>query len=165
MNVTVVGGGIVGLFTAYFLNKEGVDVTIVECDCPCLKSSVAAGIIEPHRLELMNNLEYIFRYFQLVKKGAAVIKDVDFKWIINLIKLLNKKPSNDLWREVKWIFNFSLSTYEKFSKERNDFEFKITKLLKLIESRKEVQTTIKEFEKTNTKFEIINVKGFISGFC
>ena len=36
-NVIIIGGGIVGLSTAYYLNKEGFEVTVID------KGNISAG--------------------------------------------------------------------------------------------------------------------------
>jgi D-proline dehydrogenase len=46
VKIIVVGGGIVGLFTAFYLVKEGAEVVIVEQDKPGELSRAAAGILE-----------------------------------------------------------------------------------------------------------------------
>jgi len=49
MRVTVIGGGIIGVTTAYQLNKSGVEVTLIERepDVACMTSKGNAGVIAP----------------------------------------------------------------------------------------------------------------------
>ncbi len=164
MNVVVVGGGVVGLFTAYFLSREKADVTMVEQESCCTRSSVAAGIIEPHRLELMNNVKYIIRFLKLMRRGAAVVRDLDLRWIMRLLRSLGRRPPERLWDRVAWMFEFTMSTYRELAEARNDFEFKVTDMLELVESRRLLKTALEEFERTGIKYDVVEVKGFAGGF-
>jgi len=46
MKIVVVGGGVIGLFTAFFLKREDVDVVVVEQGEVGGWSRAAAGILE-----------------------------------------------------------------------------------------------------------------------
>ncbi|MEM3329012.1 MAG: FAD-dependent oxidoreductase, partial [Saccharolobus sp.] len=62
MKVGIVGGGIVGLFTAYYLHRENInDIIIYEKDFLGAGSIPAAGLIEPYRFDRINTIDMILK--------------------------------------------------------------------------------------------------------
>lgn len=69
MKVGIVGGGIVGLMSAYFLAKEGVSVTVYD-PAPGKYSIHAAGLIEPYRFDRINTTSMIAKMLRFMRRGS-----------------------------------------------------------------------------------------------
>lgn len=92
MNITVIGAGITGVTTAYYLAKENFDVTVIdERDLPAMATSYAnGGQLSASNAEVWNSLHSI-------KKGV--------KWVFkkDAPLLINFKPSLEKYH---WIGKF-----------------------------------------------------------
>lgn len=101
-NILIIGGGIVGLSTAYFLQKEGHQVTVIEKSALTAGASfVNAGYITPsHIIPLASP--------GMIAKGI--------KWMFNSASPFYMKPrwDTDFFR-WSWYFHKS-STHEKVAK-------------------------------------------------
>jgi glycine/D-amino acid oxidase-like deaminating enzyme len=62
-------GGVVGLFAAYYLKREGADVALVVAH----SSRAAAGVLEFTKFELnrINVRGYASRYLKMIRSGAT----------------------------------------------------------------------------------------------
>ncbi|WP_223548726.1 MULTISPECIES: FAD-binding oxidoreductase [Aestuariivivens] len=97
--VLVIGGGIIGLCSAYYLNQEGCDVTVVDqTNMDSGASHVNAGYITPSHF---------------ISLAAPGIITKGIKWMFNSASPLYVKPRLDL-EFFKWALNFKRSaTKEK----------------------------------------------------
>ncbi len=125
MKAVVVGGGIVGLFTAYFLQAEGVKVTLVERGELGEWSKAAAGILEYTRFVInrINVKSYPARYLAMVIRGDARIKTWDRRWLAAYLKSLGREPTSDMWGAVRHLGDFSRRHYRAMAEEKNDFQY------------------------------------------
>ena len=66
-------GGVVGLFAAYYLKREGVDIALVEAHDIAHSSRAAAGVLEFTKFELnmINVRGYASRYLKMIRSGAT----------------------------------------------------------------------------------------------
>ena len=128
-NIHIIGGGVIGLSAAYFLNKEGVDVTIIDkTDLSDGTSHGNAGMIVPsHFVPLASpgviaqGIKWMFN-----SKSPFYIKprmDLELaQWIWLFYRSCSKKNVN---RAVPVLFDFNVQSkrlYESFSKMR-EFSF------------------------------------------
>ena len=95
-SVLVIGGGIVGLSTAYFLNKEGHEVTVVDKSAmDCGASYVNAGYLTPSHI---------------IPLAAPGVMKQGLKWMFNSASPLYIKPRlNPSFLRWAWAFNKSCS--------------------------------------------------------
>ncbi|AAL63941.1 D-proline dehydrogenase [Pyrobaculum aerophilum] len=123
--IIVVGGGIVGLFTAFFLKKEGADVVIIEQGRPGDWSRAAAGILEFTRFVInrINVRAYPRRYISMMLRGDARVKTWDWGWISTYLRVWGKEPSQEMWEAVRALGDFSRRQYRALAEERNDFDY------------------------------------------
>lgn len=162
MKVGIIGGGITGLFTAYFLNKENVKVTIFEKAEIGSYSAHAAGLIEPYRFDKINTTGMILKMLKYKIRNTTAIKSVNKEWLRELIKNLNKQPPAEAWDIMKNMAKFSLLTYKQMSEEKNDFDYFEDGLYEVYKNKDDLEKGIEEEKQNpfNPKFEITEFKGF-----
>jgi D-amino-acid dehydrogenase len=99
MKTLVIGSGITGILTAYFLSKEGYDVTVIEKESyPSMKTSYAnGGQISVSNSQVWNNLSFI--------------KQVSPSFINELSPII-VRPKID-WDRLNWITKFLMNTPNK----------------------------------------------------
>lgn len=97
-NCVIIGGGIVGLSTAYYLQKEGHQVTVVDkSDFTKGASYVNAGYITPSHI---------------ISLAAPGIITKGLKWMLNPASPFYVKPRLDL-DFIKWSWAFKKSATQK----------------------------------------------------
>lgn len=123
MAVAVVGGGIVGLFAAWYLEKEGAEVTVFEPGPPGAGSVHAAGIIEPATAYRTNTFSFLRRVVRFWRNGTCTFRRADAGWLVESLRQLERAPppgSDEVLREIS---DTSVAAYRAFSRTRNDFAF------------------------------------------
>lgn len=125
MKAVVIGGGVVGLFTAFYLRQEGVDVALVEQGEIGQWSRAAAGILEYTRFAInrINTVSYLRRYVRMALTGEARVKTWDRLWITSYLRVLGREPPQDMWEGVKILGDFSRRQYKALAESKNDFDY------------------------------------------
>ncbi|MEM1597631.1 MAG: D-proline dehydrogenase [Pyrobaculum sp.] len=125
MKVAVVGGGVVGLFTAFYLRREGAEVVVVEQGEPGQWSKAAAGILEFTRFVInrINVRSYPWRYLRMMARGDARVKTWDWGWISAYLRAWGREPTQEMWEAVRALGEFSRRQYRALAEEKNDFEY------------------------------------------
>jgi len=165
MRVAIIGGGIVGLFTAYYLLREGVEVTVFEKAFLGNGSVHAAGLIEPYRFDKINSTSMIVKMLKYMSKGITSVRSVNKSWLVSLLSELNREPPQEAWEIMRYMAKFSLKEYKRLAEEKNDFDYEESGLLEVYEDKEEFEKGIED-EKRNPfspKFEVMEVKGFAGG--
>jgi len=124
--IAVVGGGVVGLFTAYYLKREGADVVLVEARDVAHSSRAAAGVLEFTKFELnrINVGGYVSRYLKMVISGKAAVRRIDPLWLRIYLKMYGRDPGADVWAFMREMAQFSKREYFRLAEESNDFELR-----------------------------------------
>ncbi|QKQ99587.1 FAD-binding oxidoreductase [Metallosphaera tengchongensis] len=163
MDVSVVGGGIVGLMSAYFLSEEA-DVTLYDPD-PGSYSVHAAGLIEPYRFDKINTTSMLAKMVKYMRRGVTEVRQVNKLWLRELLLSLNKEPPPDAWNIMREMAEFSLKFYKEMASERNDFGYREDGLLELYTSKEQLEQGAKEERSSpfRPKHEIVDVPGFAGG--
>jgi len=121
---TVIGGGIIGLSTAYFLNKQGHEVTVLDASMKDEGASfVNAGYITPsHFIPLAapgmisKGLKYMFDSSSPFYMKPRL--DPDFmEWAFRFFKSSTKKHLHSSMAPIYEINTFSRNLYEKILEE------------------------------------------------
>jgi D-amino-acid dehydrogenase len=121
-SIAVIGAGIAGLTTAYYLAREGYSVTVYEAErYPAMKTSFANG----GQVSVSNS--EVWTTWSNVKKGI--------KWMFKKDAPLLIRPRLD-WAQWKWMAKFLYYTatgvYEKNTKETIRLGLEASKLYKEI---------------------------------
>jgi glycine/D-amino acid oxidase-like deaminating enzyme len=123
VKTAVVGGGIVGLFTAWYLEREGVDVTLFE-EGPLGAGSVhAAGIIEPANAYRTNTVAYLRRVWRLWRRGTCTFRQFDSRWLWESLHQLERTPPEGMDGCLREMAATAMARYEALAQEKNDFQY------------------------------------------
>jgi D-proline dehydrogenase len=162
VRVAVVGGGIVGLFAAYYSLREGLDVTVFEAKELGNGSVHAAGLIEPYRFDRINTSSMILKMIRYVKSRTTAIRQIDVPWLSQLLKELNRPPPVEAWEIMRKMAKFSLSEYARLAEERNDFDYRSDGLMELHSTRESLEKGMEEERGSpfSPKFEVVEYPGF-----
>ena len=142
-NIVIIGGGIVGLCSAYFLQKEGHNVTVIDkSDITSGASFVNAGFITPSHIiplaspgKITQGLKWMFN-----RSSPFYIKprfDIDFlKWLWYFNKSSTTKKVEKAIPIIKDINLMSRTLFEdiKSSGDLGDFQLERKGLLMLYKS-------------------------------
>lgn len=129
MPIAIVGGGITGLYAAYYLEKEGEAPTLFEPGSPGARSAHAAGIIEPTGAYRTNTVAFLRRVFRLWRTGACRFRRVDPNWLIESARVLERPPMEAMDDTLIRMGRESFRTYESLHGETDDFGFQKRGLL------------------------------------
>ncbi len=123
MRIAVVGGGIVGLFTAWYLEKEGVETTLFEERALGAGSVHAAGIIEPTTAYRTNTFSFLRRVGRFWRSGTAAFRRVDGTWLVESLRQLERVPHERMEPVVRELSATSVAEYRALAETRNDFAY------------------------------------------
>lgn len=131
MKVAVVGAGIVGLFAARALAREGVEVEVFDPAPPGARSVHAAGIIEPTRAYRTNTWEFVRRALHLTRNGTSSWRSVDPRWLLESLRQLGRPEHPGSAAALARLSGRSLAMYAELAEQRNDFEYRREGLLEV----------------------------------
>lgn len=162
MRVAVLGGGITGLFVSKFLAEEGAEVTLYEPQDLGHFSVHAAGLIEPYRFDRMNTTGMIVKMLKYMRRGVTSLRRLDGRWVLELLKTLNRDPPEEAWSTIREMAKFSLRYYREMAEVRNDFDYRDDGLLEVYRSREELERGEEEEKRSpfKARFEVVDLEGF-----
>lgn len=157
--VCVIGGGITGITTAYYLSKKGKDVVVVEKDTIASKTtghttgkvSIQHGLFYKYLLE-SNGLNYAKRYSEVNKKAIKNINEI----------IETENISCDFEKRDSFVFATSPAKYKSI----ND-EVEVCKQLGIeaeFQKQMELPINIQGAVKIKDQAQFNSVK-YISGLC
>lgn len=123
MRVAVVGGGIVGLFTAWYLERAGADVTLYEMGPLGAGSIHAAGIIEPATAYRTNTISFLKRVWRFWKSGTCTFRGADGRWLFESLRQLERDPPGDAEGVLREVSATSVAEYAALAQSVNDFAY------------------------------------------
>lgn len=130
-DIIIIGGGIVGLSCAYFLQKSGRKVTIIdEGDITNSTSFGNAGLLSAFDKSPLSYPGVVSNTLKLMIKGqspAIIHPTTDLKtyrWLLNFILNANEKRTKKTMMLFEKYGEITLNLYEKMIKEDNlDFDY------------------------------------------
>ncbi|SFS54335.1 NAD(P)/FAD-dependent oxidoreductase [Lutibacter maritimus] len=151
--VVVIGGGIIGLCSAYFLAKEGNEVVIVDkSDMLDGASYGNAGMIVPSHIIPLAQPGVIHKGIKWMfnPKSPFYIKPSAnselVKWLYNFYKNSNQTHVNNSINHLKNISFLSKELYQGFANENNSFQYDEKGLLMLFQNERIAEEEIKVAE-------------------
>lgn len=153
--ICIIGGGLSGLSTAYYLTKEGKDVVVLEKDRICNHTSgnTTAKITSQH------GLFYNYLLQNVGKKEAKQYLEANEKAIQNIAKIIEEeKIECDFEWQDSYVFTQKQEEVEKIKKEVEALEY----LGFLSEFVTNIEIPIKEKQKQESK-EHINIQKKVLG--
>lgn len=172
----IIGGGVVGLCSAYYLAKEGHEVTIIDqSDFKNGCSFGNAGMIVPSHViplaqpgMIAQGMKWMFDSKSPFYVKPRLSKEL-FSWGVSFYKHANQKHVNRSMPALRDLSLFSKELYQQFSQESDSFQYKENGLLMLFQSDKvgEEETHAgKEAQKLGLEVDFLNqseVKNLESG--
>lgn len=165
MKVAIVGGGIVGIFSALYLQEAGHDVTVFERGNLGEGSVHAAGLIEPFRFDRINTIGMVRKMVSYAARGVTVVRSVEKSWLMALARELEKEPPRYAWEKVREMGYESLTKYKAMAEERNDFSYREDGLVEVYESPENLNKAIEEERRSplSPKFEVVDFHDYAGG--
>ncbi|WP_052886104.1 D-proline dehydrogenase [Thermoproteus uzoniensis] len=156
----VVGGGVVGLFAAYYLKREGADVTLLEMGGLAHSSRAAAGVLEFTKFELnrINVRGYAQRYLGMVRRGKAAVRSLDLAWLVLYLKMYGREPGEETWSFLKEMAQFSRREYLRLAEEQNDFELREEPVYEVVDDVEKEAEALRR-DPLGPRFEIGEIDG------
>ncbi|HTT15788.1 MAG TPA: FAD-dependent oxidoreductase [Thermoplasmata archaeon] len=133
MEVAVIGGGIVGLFAARYLEEAGAEVRLYESGPPGAGSVHAAGIIEPSTAYTTNTWAFLRRVRRFARHGTCTFRSVDPRWLLASARGFERPPGPTATPEIRELSAVSVDAYRRLAEERNDFGYSPRGLLELFD--------------------------------
>ncbi|BBD72362.1 FAD-dependent oxidoreductase [Sulfodiicoccus acidiphilus] len=162
MEVVIVGAGVVGMFAAYYLEREGIDVTLIDKHGLGHGSVHAAGLIEPYRFDRMNTAEMILKMLEYARRGVTRVRRVNKEWLVQLLRNLNRNPPEEAWEVMRTMATFSLMEYARMSEEENDFNYRHQGLYEVYSDRTKMERALEEEAKSpfRNRVELVDFPPF-----
>jgi D-amino-acid dehydrogenase len=143
--VIIIGGGVIGAATAYYLNKKGWLVTIIDKDCfGCGASHGNCGLIVTDHILPLNSIDNVIKGFRwILKKDAPLLfkPKVDselFKWLLRFALHCNRKDIRVSAQGRAAIMQGAIDLYQDLIREEElDCEWEVKGALHIFKSKKE----------------------------
>ena len=164
-DVVIIGAGIMGLTCAYFLQKNGRKVTIIdEGNITDSTSFGNAGLLSAFDKTPLSNPGVLLNTFKLMLKGqspAILHPTLDpkiCKWLLNFAINANSKRTKKTMMLFEKYGEISLDLYKQMIKEDNlDFDFHHTGMLSVFTENKTYEAKLKNYNYVDEdRFKILD---------
>ncbi len=152
MKTIIIGGGLLGITTAYFLNKNGHEVVVLEgCSGPASECSFAnAGLITPSMPEPWNMPGVFWNILKYIGKENAPLlfrlKELPFlaRWGLNFLAHSNVKHYHQAIESNVRIANYSLQVMSELRKEiaLSDYHGGMTGTIKIFRNQNSLKKAV-----------------------
>ncbi|HHP7241308.1 MAG TPA: NAD(P)/FAD-dependent oxidoreductase [Cyclobacteriaceae bacterium] len=125
--VVIAGGGIIGLFCAYYLNKDGYEVEIIDKGSNMVPASSGnCGLITPSHIPPLNQFSTIYQGLKWLNKKDAPLKIkpqlsssfllwmVQFTWYANIFSFNKNSQKRHEYLDLSWRLYHELFNEEGF---------------------------------------------------
>lgn len=165
--IAIIGGGISGICSAYFLHKSGYKVSVFDANKIGVECSYGnAGLIVPSHFETLSSPGILKKglKWMLNPNSPFFLKprfDLDLlKWIIRFNTFCTTKHVNENKHFLRDINLYSLDLYKSLNESSDfEFDFKQSGLLMLCKEQKtlnEEEQLVKEAKKLGLDAQILN---------
>ncbi|PHO12892.1 FAD-dependent oxidoreductase [Malaciobacter marinus] len=152
-DVVIIGGGIVGLNCAYFLQKSGREVTVIdEGDITNSTSFGNAGLLSSYDKTPLSYPGVITNTLKLMLKGQSpavfhpTLSPKIYKWLLNFMLSANEKRTKKTMMLFEKYGELSLQFYEQMIKEHNlDFDYHRDGMLSVFTEEKSYKEKLKKY--------------------
>ena len=163
-DVIIIGGGIVGLMCAYYLNKNGKEVTVIdEGDITNCTSFGNAGLLSSFDKTPLSCPGVVLNTLKLMLKNKSPVSihptlDIKlYKWLFNFIFNANEKRTKKTMMLFEKYGQISIECYKKMIKEDNlDFDFHHDGMLSVFTEDKSYEEKLKKYNYVDeNRFKIL----------
>ncbi len=148
--VVIIGGGIIGLYSAYYLAKEGAQVTVIDkSDMTNGCSYGNAGMIVPSHIiplaqpgVIQQGMKWMFNAKSPFYIKPALSLDL-LAWLIQFYKNSNQEHVDKSMIPLRNLSFFSKELYQELARSTNKFEYQEKGLLMLYRTEKVGEEEIK----------------------
>jgi D-amino-acid dehydrogenase len=165
-DVIIVGGGVIGLMSAYYLQKSGRKVTVIDKDDITNSASFGnAGLFSPFEKNPLSYPGVIFSTMKLMLMGKSPViihPSLNFKqyvWLFNFVLNANKKRLKRTLALFEKYGAISKELYKEMINQHGfDFEFQDNGLAMIYTQQESFEQKIQNATDTK-KYEILDYKG------
>ena len=164
-DVIIIGGGVVGLMTAYSLQKAGRSVTVIdEADISDCTSFGNAGLLSAFDKTPLSNPGVVFDTLKLMIKGESPVNihpKLDYKLFRWLYKFVQSANEDRLKRTLALFEKYGQLTIDKYKQmqldDDLDFDFHHDGMLSVFTEQKSLDKKLKNYDFIdNDRFEIFD---------
>ncbi len=140
--VVILGGGVIGLFSAYYLSKAGHSITVLDKQNLGTSSTGNAGMIVPSHVTplaapgmISKGVRWMFNSTSPFYVKPRLNSDL-LSWGWKFYRAANQKHVDNSTKALRDISLLSKKLYQELSQASNDFEYEEKGLLMLYRSEK-----------------------------
>ena len=164
-DVIIIGGGVVGLMTAYSLQKAGRSVTVIdEADISDCTSFGNAGLLSAFDKTPLSNPGVVFDTLKLMIKGESPVNihpKLDYKLFRWLYKFVQSANEDRLKRTLALFEKYGQITIDRYKQmqieDGLDFDFHHDGMLSVFTEQESLDKKLKKYDFVdNDRFEVFD---------
>ena len=164
-DIIIIGGGVVGLMTAYSLHKAGREVTVIDegniSDCTSFGN---AGLLSAFDKTPLSNPGIVLDTLKLMLKGESPVNihpKLDYKLFRWLFKFVQSANENRLKRTLALFEKYGQDTINRYKQmqidDNLDFDFHHDGMLSVFTEQKSYDKKLSKYQVANDEiFEVID---------